>query len=87
VRGLGPAITARIIAAREKAPFRNWDEFILRVPGIGPARAYQLSAEGLTVNGESYQIQGVTTPPGVPAIPKAPAAPAAPPKPALPKLQ
>ena len=87
VRGLGPSLTARIIAAREKAPFRNWDEFILRVPGIGPARAYQLSAEGLTVNGESYQIQGVATPPGVPAIPKAPAAPAAPPKPAMPKFQ
>ena len=57
VRGLGPSLTARIIAAREKAPFRNWDEFIPGVPGIGPARAYQLSAEGLTANGEKLSTR------------------------------
>lgn len=34
---LGPALVARIVAAREEAPFRSLDDFDDRVRGIGPA--------------------------------------------------
>ncbi len=64
VRGIGPGLSSRILAARQQAPFRDWADFISRVPGVGRSRAARLSAEGLTVDGLPY---------GVPA----PAAPAA----------
>lgn len=33
--GIGPAVAARIVAERERAPFRTMED-LLRVPGIGP---------------------------------------------------
>lgn len=60
VRGIGPGLSARIIAERQQAPFRDWSDFIRRVPGVGASRAARLSAEGLTVGGEVY---GSATPP------------------------
>lgn len=88
VRGLGPVLTARILRAREKGPFRTWEEFIARVPGIGPTRAAQLSGEGLTVDGTSYSLQIPAAPKvgNYPSAPKAPAGPERPEKPAQPKL-
>ena len=84
VRGLGPALTQRILQEREKALFRDWADFIRRIPGIGPARAAQLSGEGLTVDGQSYQVPGSAPMPMAPALPKAPPIPAAPPMPPMP---
>lgn len=55
LRGLGPATTRIILSERDKAPFRNWQDLLARVKGIGPASAAKLSAEGLTVNGQAYQ--------------------------------
>jgi competence protein ComEA len=57
LKGIGPAITGRIIAAR---PFKDWNDFIARVKGIGRKNAAKFSAEGLTVGGASLQ--------GAPAI-------------------
>ncbi|HWP18690.1 MAG TPA: helix-hairpin-helix domain-containing protein [Burkholderiaceae bacterium] len=54
VKGLGPKLTQRIVDERRQGPFRNWDDFIARVPGIGPASAARLSQAGLRVNGMSY---------------------------------
>jgi competence protein ComEA len=54
VRGVGPATTARILAARSSAAFKDWDDLIARVPGIGTGTAKKLSAEGLMVNGEGF---------------------------------
>lgn len=54
VRGIGPATSARILAARRSAPFKDWNDLIARVPGIGTGTARKLSAEGLTVNGEGF---------------------------------
>lgn len=52
--GLGPATTRLILAERHKAPFRNWTDLLSRVKGIGPAKAAQLSAQGLSVAGQPY---------------------------------
>lgn len=53
LRGLGPATTQRILAERERAPFRDWADLMQRVPGIGARKAAQLSTQGLRVNGQS----------------------------------
>lgn len=54
IRGIGPGLSSRILAARQLAPFTDWNDFIARVPGIGTTRAARLSTEGLTVGGTSY---------------------------------
>ncbi|MEN9888193.1 MAG: hypothetical protein RL559_230 [Pseudomonadota bacterium] len=54
LRGLGPATTQRILAERERHPFRDWKDLMRRVPGIGPRKAEQLSAQGLRVQGQAF---------------------------------
>lgn len=49
MKGLGPATTRRIMAERQKAPFRDWPDLMQRIPGIGPQKAANLSAQGLRV--------------------------------------
>ncbi|MBS0469388.1 MAG: helix-hairpin-helix domain-containing protein [Proteobacteria bacterium] len=54
IKGIGPALSSRILAERAKRPFRDWGDLIARVKGIKPATATRLSGDGLTVNGASY---------------------------------
>lgn len=66
VKGIGPALSRRILAERAQAPFSGWNDLIARVKGIGPAAAGRLSSEGLTVNGSPYSsTPQVFPPPGV----------------------
>jgi competence protein ComEA len=51
VKGIGPAVSARILDERKKGHFKDWTDFIARIKGIGPSNAQRYSAEGLTVNG------------------------------------
>jgi competence protein ComEA len=37
--GLGPALSGRIVEARERSPFQSLDDLDRRVKGIGPAKA------------------------------------------------
>ncbi len=55
IKGIGPAIAARIIEERKTAPFKDWPDFISRVKGVGDSTAAKYSAEGLTVNGAAYK--------------------------------
>lgn len=55
VKGVGPVTSKLIMAERKKGEFKNWQDFIARVKGIGDSRAAKLSAEGLTVNGAAYK--------------------------------
>ncbi len=54
LRGVGPALSARILAARQEGPFKDWADLMRRVKGIGARSAARLSAEGLTVNGVPF---------------------------------
>jgi len=54
LKGIGPQLSARIIEARQKAAFKNWNDLIERVNGLGPAKAARLSTEGLTVAGAAF---------------------------------
>ncbi len=55
VRGIGPAMTKRILDERKKGEFKDWNDLIARVQGIGPANAARFSKEGLTVKGEAFK--------------------------------
>ena len=73
VKGIGPAVSTRIMDERKKAPFKDWSDLISRVKGVGNKNAAKFSTSGLTVNGAAYS--------GAPATkPAAKAAPAAAPK-------
>ncbi len=54
VKGIGPAISSKIVDERKKGAFKDWNDFIARVRGVGETSAARLSAQGLTVNGSSY---------------------------------
>ena len=55
IKGIGPAMSARILQEREKAPFKDWADLIERVQGVGEGSAARLSVEGLRVNGRSFK--------------------------------
>ncbi len=55
VKGIGPAISTKILAERKNGNFKDWNDFISRVSGIGEGNAAKLSAAGLTVAGTSYK--------------------------------
>ncbi len=55
VKGIGPAMSKRILDERRKGKFKDWSDLVTRVKGLGPASATRLSAEGLTVNGDAFK--------------------------------
>lgn len=58
IKGIGPIKSALIISERKKAPFKDWNDFVTRVKGVGTDSAAKFSAEGMTVNGASYKAGG-----------------------------
>lgn len=55
IKGVGPAISAKIVDERAKGTFKDWNDFIARVKGVGEVNAAKFSAEGLTVGGAGYK--------------------------------
>ena len=54
LRGIGPALSGRILQSRQQGAFRDWEDLMHRVKGISAKSAHRLSQEGLTVNGQGY---------------------------------
>ena len=54
VTGIGPNLSARILQARHDQAFRDWEDLLKRVSGLGPANAVKLSRAGLQVAGTPY---------------------------------
>jgi competence protein ComEA len=54
VKGIGPAISSKILDERKKGSFKDWGDLIERVKGVGEGNAARFSADGLTVNGASF---------------------------------
>ena len=82
VKGIGPAVSTRIMDERKKAPFKDWPDLISRVKGVGNKNAAKFSTSGLTVNGAAYSGAPATkaaakAAPAASAKTAAPAAPAA----------
>jgi competence protein ComEA len=57
--GVGPALSGRIVAERQKAPFKDWTDMIQRVQGVGEKSATRLSKGGLTVGSAEYKPASV----------------------------
>ena len=82
VKGIGPAMSTRILDERKKGPFKDWPDLIARVKGVGAKNAVKISTGGLTVNGSAYSGAPVAAKAAAQPAPAAPAkavAPAAPP--------
>lgn len=58
VKGIGPAMSTKILDERKKSAFKDWPDLIERVPGVGPGNAAKFSANGLTVNGATFAGTG-----------------------------
>ena len=54
IKGIGPGLSGRILEARGKGPFKDWNDMIERVAGVGPGNAARYSQGGLTVAGTGY---------------------------------
>lgn len=54
VKGVGPALSTKILDERKKAEFKDWSDLVQRVKGIGDGNAARFSANGMTVNGAAY---------------------------------
>lgn len=54
VKGIGPAMSERILDERKKGEFKDWSDVIVRVKGVGDGNAARFSAAGLTVGGNGY---------------------------------
>ncbi|SEA88055.1 helix-hairpin-helix domain-containing protein [Variovorax sp. YR216] len=57
LKGVGPALSKRIIEARKQGEFKDWADFMSRVKGVKDKSATKLSGEGLTVNGQPFSGQ------------------------------
>ena len=54
VKGIGPALSGKILTARQQGQFKSWDDLVERVSGMGPGNAARLSQNGLTLAGAGY---------------------------------
>jgi competence protein ComEA len=54
VKGIGPAISSKILDERKKGSFKDWNDLIERVKGVGEGNAAKFSSDGLTVNGATF---------------------------------
>jgi competence protein ComEA len=66
IKGIGPSISAKIVDERKKGSYKDWNDLVTRVNGIGDKNAATFSTGGLTVDGKAYA--------GAPAAKMAPAA-------------
>jgi competence protein ComEA len=55
IKGIGPAMSTKILDERKKGNFKDWNDFIERVKGVGEGNAAKFSAEGLTVGGAAFK--------------------------------
>ncbi len=54
VKGIGPTLSTKILEARKAGSFKDWGDFVERVPGVGAGNAARFSQAGLTVAGAPY---------------------------------
>ena len=80
IKGIGPSISGKIVDERKKGNFKDWNDFIERVKGVGEGNAAKFSTEGLTVNGSGFK--GATAAPVTPTTPMPTPTPKADAKPA-----
>jgi competence protein ComEA len=55
VKGIGPGLSTKILDARKTASFKDWNDLVDRVSGVGPGNANRFSQAGLTVAGKTFE--------------------------------
>ncbi len=55
INGIGPALSGKILDQRKKGNFKDWNDFISRVKGMGQKNAAKFSNLGLTVDGAAFK--------------------------------
>jgi len=62
IKGIGPVISTKILDERKKGgPFKDWNDVLTRVKGVGEGNASKFSADGLTVNDKAYRPAAAST--------------------------
>ncbi len=65
VKEIGPRMSEAIVYERKRGgEFKDWNDFVARVKGVGAKSAAQMSADGLVINGQNM------TDGAAPAMPK-----------------
>ena len=54
LKGMGPSLSRKVLAARQHQPFASWADFLRRVSGVGIAKAKLFSEQGLTIEGQAF---------------------------------
>ena len=54
LKGMGPSLSRKVLAARQHQPFTSWADFLRRVSGMGTAKAKLFSEQGLTIEGQAF---------------------------------
>lgn len=62
VKGIGPALSSKILDARKAGSFKDWNDLVDRVGGVGPGNAARYSQAGLTVNNVAYTTGAAAAP-------------------------
>ena len=57
VKGMGPALSAKVLKARAQGPFKDWADLMQRVSGIRHNKAQQFSEQGLRVEGQAFSAK------------------------------
>ena len=54
IKGIGPAMSTKILDARKTGAFKDWADMQSRVKGVRSGNSTKFSADGLTVNGTAF---------------------------------
>ena len=55
IKGIGPSLSGKILDERKKGNFKDWNDLLARVKGMGKKNAARFSAQGLTGNETAYK--------------------------------
>ncbi len=53
IKGIGPALSGKILAERKQGAFKDWSDLATRVSGVGDKNSAGFSRAGLTVAGKA----------------------------------
>jgi competence protein ComEA len=60
IKGIGPSMSTKILAARKTGAFKDWTDLQTRVKGVRAGNSAKFSADGLTVNGAAFSATAAT---------------------------
>ena len=63
VKGIGPGLSGKILEARKTGSFKDWNDMVERVGGVGAGNAARFSQAGLTVGGATFDASKVAAAP------------------------